>query len=151
NAGGSSGHDRHRGKADGRGEMSAHDDLVEAVANAIAHDKELDDFDLSWHACKIAAKTALAAYWRSEMTDIPGELQRLIGTEEKSREHGVAEMVRAMRVAYVEIERLREAVRAEREAILELIEAQRSTLRIYDGDYALQTVAAAIRARGNQP
>jgi hypothetical protein len=39
-------------------------------------------------------------------------------------------------------------VAAERAAILKLIEAERATLRIYDGDYALQTVAAAIRTRG---
>jgi hypothetical protein len=81
------------------------------------------------------------------MSDITGELQRLIRTEEKSRDHGVAEMVRAMRVAYVEIEGLREAVRAEREAILKLIEAARADAHMYDGDFALKTVAAAIRAR----
>jgi hypothetical protein len=80
------------------------------------------------------------------MSDITGELQRLISTEEKS--HGVADMISAMRCAFVEIERLREAVRAEREAILALIEAQRANAHMYDGDYALRTVAAAIKARG---
>ena len=83
------------------------------------------------------------------MSDITGELQRLISTEEKS--HGVADMISAMRCAYVEIERLREAVCAERAAILELIEAQRADAHLYNADYALKTVAAAIRARGEQP
>ena len=82
------------------------------------------------------------------MSDITGQLQRLIRTEEKS--HGVAEMISAMRCAYVEIERLREAVCAEREAILKLIESARADAHMYDADYALRTVAAAIKARGNQ-
>jgi hypothetical protein len=51
-------------------------------------------------------------------------------------------------IAADEIERLREAVRAERAAILELIESARTDGHLYDGDYCLQTVAAAIRARG---
>ena len=42
------------------------------------------------------------------------------------------------------------AVRAERAAILELIEAQRADAHLYNADYALRTVAAAIRARGEQ-
>ena len=61
-----------------------------------------------------------------------------------------------------DIERLREcvlhnlddrhkAVAAERAAILELIEAQRADAHLYNADYALKTVAAAIRARGEQP
>ena len=46
------------------------------------------------------------------------------------------------------IERLREAVRAERVAILELIESARADYaNVYFGDYCLRTVAAAIRAR----
>jgi hypothetical protein len=56
-----------------------------------------------------------------------------------------------------EIERLRAAlaeqhdrVAAEREAILDLIESKRADAHMYDGDYCLRTVAAAIRARGNQ-
>ena len=53
-------------------------------------------------------------------------------------------------IAADEIERLREAVRAERAAILELIEAQRADAHLYNADYALRTVAAAIRARGEQ-
>jgi hypothetical protein len=49
-------------------------------------------------------------------------------------------------------ERLREAVRAEREAILELIESARADYaNVYFGDYRLRTVAAAIRARGEKP
>jgi hypothetical protein len=41
------------------------------------------------------------------------------------------------------------AVAAEREAILELIESERADYaNMYLGDYALQTIAAAIRARG---
>jgi hypothetical protein len=41
------------------------------------------------------------------------------------------------------------AVRAERAAILELIEAARTNYaNLYFGDYCLRTVAAAIRARG---
>ena len=54
------------------------------------------------------------------MSDITGELQRLISTEEKS--HGVADMISAMRCAFVEIERLREAVRAERAEAADEIE-----------------------------
>jgi hypothetical protein len=61
-----------------------------------------------------------------------------------------------------EIERLRadldksaklalSAVHTERAAILELIEAQRADAHLYNADYALKTVAAAIRARGEQP
>jgi hypothetical protein len=81
------------------------------------------------------------------MSDITGELQRLIRTEEKSRDHGVAEMVRAMRVAYVEIEHLREAVRAERAAILKIIADARADGHLYDADYVLQNVIDAIKAR----
>jgi hypothetical protein len=66
-----------------------------------------------------------------------------------------------MREAADEIEALRadldkcaklalSAVHAEREAILELIEAQRADAHLYNADYALETVAAAIRARGEQ-
>jgi len=52
-------------------------------------------------------------------------------------------------IAADEIERLREAVRAERAAILELIESARADYaNLYFGDYCLRTVAAAIRARG---
>jgi hypothetical protein len=40
------------------------------------------------------------------------------------------------------------AVHAERAAILELIEAQRANAHMYDGDYCLRAVVAAIRARG---
>ena len=54
-------------------------------------------------------------------------------------------------IAADEIERLREAVRAERAAILELIESARTNGHLYDGDYCLRTVAAAIRVRGEQP
>jgi len=54
-------------------------------------------------------------------------------------------------IAADEIERLREAVRAERAAILELIESARTNGHLYDGVYCLRTVAAAIRARGEQP
>jgi predicted signal transduction protein with EAL and GGDEF domain len=43
------------------------------------------------------------------------------------------------------------AVHAERAAILELIEVQRADAHLYNADYALKTVAAAIRARGEQP
>ena len=50
-------------------------------------------------------------------------------------------------IAADEIERLREAVRAEREAILELIESARADAHLYDGDYVLRSVAAAIKAR----
>jgi hypothetical protein len=46
-----------------------------------------------------------------------------------------------------EIEKLRKAIAAERAAILKLIEAQRVDGHLYDGDYCLQTVAAAIGAR----
>ena len=66
-----------------------------------------------------------------------------------------------MREAADEIEALRadldkcaklalSAVHAERAAILELIEAQRADAHLYNADYALKTVAAAIRARGEQ-
>ena len=47
-------------------------------------------------------------------------------------------------------ESLRQAVRAEREAILKVIEAERTNSHLYDGAYCLQKVAAAIRARGAQ-
>jgi hypothetical protein len=51
-------------------------------------------------------------------------------------------MDRSVKLAY-------SAVRAEREAILELIESERADYaNMYLGDYALQTIAAAIRARG---
>ena len=64
-------------------------------------------------------------------------------------------------IAADEIERLRKvaldfdahidrAVRAERAAILELIESARANGHLYDCDYCLRTVAAAIRARGEQ-
>jgi hypothetical protein len=39
------------------------------------------------------------------------------------------------------------AVRAERAAILALIEAQCANGHLYDGDYCLRNVAAEIRAR----
>jgi len=64
-------------------------------------------------------------------------------------------------IAADEIERLRKvalafdahigrAVRAEREAILALIESKRADYaNVYFGDYCLRTVAAAIRARGD--
>ena len=40
---------------------------------------------------------------------------------------------------------------AEREAILDLIESKRADYaNVYFGDYCLRTVAAAIRARGEQ-
>jgi hypothetical protein len=55
-----------------------------------------------------------------------------------------------LRKAAAEIESLRQAVRAEREAILEVIEAERANGHLYDGAYCLQKVAAAIRARGAQ-
>ena len=43
------------------------------------------------------------------------------------------------------------AVAAEREAILDLIESKRADYaNVYFGDYCLRTVAAAIRARGEQ-
>jgi hypothetical protein len=50
-------------------------------------------------------------------------------------------------IAAEEIEKLREAVCAERAAILELIASERANGRLYDGDYALRTLAAAIKAR----
>jgi len=51
-----------------------------------------------------------------------------------------------------ELERLRKAVAGEREAILELIEAERTANgHLYDGAYCLANVAAAIRARGEKP
>jgi hypothetical protein len=56
-----------------------------------------------------------------------------------------------LRKAADEIERLREPVRAERAAILELIESERANAHLYDGDYALRTVAAAVKARGGPP
>ena len=40
------------------------------------------------------------------------------------------------------------AVATERAAILELIESACAKARLYDGNYALRTVTAAIRARG---
>jgi hypothetical protein len=40
---------------------------------------------------------------------------------------------------------------AERQEILELIQSHRTDADLYDGDYALKTVAAAIRARGEKP
>jgi hypothetical protein len=43
---------------------------------------------------------------------------------------------------------LNDLVASERAAILELIESARADAHIYDGDYVLRTVAAAIRARG---
>jgi hypothetical protein len=43
------------------------------------------------------------------------------------------------------------AVHAEREAILELIESYQRDGHLYDADYVLRAVAAAIRARGEQP
>ena len=52
-----------------------------------------------------------------------------------------AEMDQAVKLAY-------SAVRAERAAILELIESYHADGHLYDGDYVLQTIAAAIRARG---
>jgi hypothetical protein len=64
-------------------------------------------------------------------------------------------------IAADEIERLRKvalafdahidrAVRAEREAILKLIESKRADYaNVYFGDYCLRTVAAAIRTRGD--
>ena len=55
-----------------------------------------------------------------------------------------------MHPQHVEIERQREAVRAERAAILEIIESARANGHLYDCDYCLRTVAAAIRARGEQ-
>jgi hypothetical protein len=39
-------------------------------------------------------------------------------------------------------------VHAERAAILELIASYQADGHLYDGDYVLQTIAAAIRARG---
>jgi DNA-binding transcriptional regulator YiaG len=45
----------------------------------------------------------------------------------------------------------RAAVAAECEENLELIESARADAHMYDGDYALRTVADAIKARGNQP
>jgi predicted nucleic acid-binding Zn-ribbon protein len=54
-----------------------------------------------------------------------------------------------LRKAAAEIERLNKAVAAKREAILELIEAERTANgHLYDGAYCLANVAAAIRARG---
>jgi hypothetical protein len=52
---------------------------------------------------------------------------------------------------HVEIERQREAVRAERAAILEIIESARADAHMYDGAFCLRAVAAAIRARGEKP
>jgi hypothetical protein len=49
-----------------------------------------------------------------------------------------------------EIDRLRKAVAARREAILELIESKRADANMYDGDYCLRAVADAIKSRGNQ-
>jgi hypothetical protein len=46
---------------------------------------------------------------------------------------------------------LNDLVAGEREAILDLIEAARADAKLYDADYALKTVASAIRARGEKP
>ena len=65
-------------------------------------------------------------------------------------------------IAADEIERLRKvaldfdahidrAVRAERAAILEIIESARADAHMYDGAFCLRAVAAAIRARGEKP
>jgi hypothetical protein len=54
---------------------------------------------------------------------------------------GVAELVEKT---------VREAVAAERAAILELIESERANGHLYDGDYCLRAVAADIKARGEQ-
>jgi hypothetical protein len=42
---------------------------------------------------------------------------------------------------------LNDLVAGERAAILELIKSERANAHLYDDDYALRTVAAAIRAR----
>jgi hypothetical protein len=55
------------------------------------------------------------------------------------------------REAADEIERLRKAVRAERAAILELIESERAEAHLYNADSALRAVATAIKAREQQP
>jgi hypothetical protein len=51
-----------------------------------------------------------------------------------------------LRAAAEEIEVLK-AVVAEREKIRELIQAHRTDAHLYDGDYALRTVAGPIKAR----
>jgi hypothetical protein len=49
-----------------------------------------------------------------------------------------------------EIEKLRKALAAQRDAILELIESYRRDGHLYDADYVLQAIAAEIRARGEK-
>jgi hypothetical protein len=105
---------------------------------------------------------ARAALKGTPMTDIILELRTLARLmENKAPVTFRAEDAAKLRKAADELEDLRaamdqsaklaySAVRAEPAAILELIEAQRTDAHLYDGDYCLRTVAAAIKARGEK-